>query len=237
MAMETLRVIPWRWLGHGVSMRAVAIGGDWCFFVDDVRSAFGPLVDWDSAAVTTVAGLPGDDDQQDLIAGDEVARVVEAVPMAMRTPALDSVAGWFAAELREWRADHDHLVAIASDVDADPGRTAPEQYTVATAARILSRDPGIGDLGRDRLYAVLEAIGWATRAADDRWSPTPEVRSMGWLTSRPTRIKDHGGRPGVVYYQPIVTGAGLAELHRQLGGMRPLVVDPAVDLEPLVELP
>jgi DNA-damage-inducible protein D len=98
-------------------------------------------------------------------------------------------------------------------------------YSVADAAKILSRDPGIR-IGRDRLFGVLreQSPVWTYRSrGDGRYRAYQYVVERGWLSELPQTYTNPGsGETAIGAPQIRVTPKGLTELHRRLGGRAPL---------------
>jgi anti-repressor protein len=90
-------------------------------------------------------------------------------------------------------------------------------YSVADAAKILSRDPAI-TLGRDRLFTVLRQLGWCYRqAADGRHRCYQAPIECGRLSEIPT--SHYHPRTGELVLDPPqvrVTVKGLEWLHHHL---------------------
>ncbi|NKS66802.1 hypothetical protein GS461_13645 [Rhodococcus hoagii] len=65
---------------------------------------------------------------------------------------------------------------------------AEGNFAVADAAKILSQDPAIS-IGRDRLFAFMESIGWVYRQAGKRggWRAYQSQVDIGRLYERPAR--------------------------------------------------
>lgn len=99
-------------------------------------------------------------------------------------------------------------------------------YSVADAAKVLSRDPAL-KLGRDRLFTILAEHGWTYRQrADQRWRPYQAAVDAARLSELPA--SHYHPRTGELVIDPPqvrVTVKGLQELHRRLGGVRPLQLD------------
>lgn len=103
--------------------------------------------------------------------------------------------------------------------------SARGDYEVADGAKILARG-GI-KIGRDRLFDYMESIGWVYRnKRDRRWraKQDPAV-NRGWLFELP-QSHDHprNGERVVDPPQVRVTIKGIHELHKRLGGERPLML-------------
>lgn len=111
-------------------------------------------------------------------------------------------------------ADHWHTLAAA---DGD--------YSVADAAKILSRDPQI-KIGRDRLFRVLDEANWVYRQqADGKWRTYQSAVDAGRLSEIPQ--SHYHPRTGELVLDPPqvrVTPKGIADLRALLGGTVPLAI-------------
>lgn len=90
-------------------------------------------------------------------------------------------------------------------------------YSVADAAKILSRDPAI-QIGRDRLFTVLGRLGWTYRGGDGRWRIKQVAVETGRLSEMPS--SHYHPRTGELVLDPPqvrVTVKGVADLRRVLG--------------------
>jgi phage antirepressor YoqD-like protein len=132
------------------------------------------------------------------------------------------------------------LVAALEDAEAARARVAELEpdarswrvlasgegdYSVADAAKILSRDGGIR-IGRTRLFAALAEQRWTYRQpADDKPRARQYAVERGWLSELPQSY-EHPRTGELVLAAPQVriTAKGLAALHRRLGGAGVLVV-------------
>lgn len=95
-------------------------------------------------------------------------------------------------------------------------------FSVADAAKILDRDPGIST-GQGRLFTALADLGWVYRAGDGRPRAYQRAVDRGWLSELPqTYTHPRTGETALGAPQVRVTPKGLAELHRRLGGTQPL---------------
>lgn len=123
-------------------------------------------------------------------------------------------------ELLEWMREQIPL-AVADDViDSAVGLEGfCSAYTVQQAAMILDRDPAVA-IGRTRLFAHLERIGWARRGIAQHWEPTSLARRHHWLTIRTVSIRP-GTKATTPYPQLYITPAGLDELRRTLHALNP----------------
>ncbi|WP_104157371.1 phage antirepressor [Mycobacterium avium] len=91
-------------------------------------------------------------------------------------------------------------------------------YSVADAAKVLSRDPQI-ETGERRLYAFMAAIGWVFKVKG-RWRAYQSQVEIGRLSEKVGKPFWHEGRGEMVLPDPTVriTPKGVAELHKRLGG-------------------
>lgn len=98
-------------------------------------------------------------------------------------------------------------------------------YSVADAAKVLSRDPNIS-IGRDRLFAFMAAEGWVFRGPSGRggWRAYQTQVDCGRLTEKLGTPYLHEPTGEMRLPDPTVriTAKGLAELHKRLGGAEPL---------------
>jgi prophage antirepressor-like protein len=99
-------------------------------------------------------------------------------------------------------------------------------YSVADAAKILSRDPAIKKLGRDRLFTVLDEANWIYRQqADGKWRTYQSAVNAGRLSELPQ--SHYHPKTGVLVLDPPqvrVTPKGIADLRTLLGGTVPLAI-------------
>ncbi|WP_166790637.1 MULTISPECIES: phage antirepressor KilAC domain-containing protein [unclassified Cryobacterium] len=98
----------------------------------------------------------------------------------------------------------------------------PEHYSVGAVGRILSRDPGIGSIGRVKLFEQMNKLAWVTRVGNT-WKPTPDLVRFGYLLEQKVAV------PGQhdAYPQVLVTPAGIEALHKRLGGTADLNIEPS----------
>lgn len=103
--------------------------------------------------------------------------------------------------------------------------SAEGDHSVADAAKMLSRDPGIGEVGQNRLYGTLGELGWIFRGRGDRrWRAYQEQVDRGRLRERAQAYDHPTGERRLGAPQVRITIKGLHELHRLLGGERPLML-------------
>lgn len=109
--------------------------------------------------------------------------------------------------------------------------TAEGDFSVADAAKVLSRDPEI-QTGRDRLFRILSGLGWTYRqGVDQRLRAKQYAVESGWLSELPS--SHYHPRTGELVLdapQVRVTIKGLGYLHKRLGGSAPVQV-PAVQVQ------
>lgn len=99
--------------------------------------------------------------------------------------------------------------------------TAADDYDVASAANILSRDPAI-KIGRTRLFTYLANEGWIYRK-HGAWAPYQTQIDNGRLMVLPQ--SHYHPRSGELVLDPPqirITVKGLTELHKRLGGQSQL---------------
>lgn len=96
--------------------------------------------------------------------------------------------------------------------------TGVGDYSTRDAAQILDRDPAIAT-GQNRLFEYLYSIGWIDRTS----RPYQRQVEAGRLSTRvQSYIHPHSGETVVAKPQVRITVKGLHELHKRLGGSRPL---------------
>jgi anti-repressor protein len=107
----------------------------------------------------------------------------------------------------------------------DTFATGYGDYSVADAAKILSRDPGIS-VGQQRLFTLLGRLGWIYRAGDLRWRVYQTAIEAGRLSELAT--SHYHPRTGELVIDPPqvrITVKGLGALHRHLAGEAPLAIE------------
>lgn len=114
------------------------------------------------------------------------------------------------AELTPAASSWEHLAAPGGD------------YSVAGAAKVLSRDPNI-EIGRDRLFKHMSEIGWIFRTAGKRahWEAYQDKAvKTGRLVHKLGGgfINDKTGEWEQAQPTVRITPKGLHELHKSLGG-------------------
>jgi prophage antirepressor-like protein len=128
-------------------------------------------------------------------------------------------------ELAQWviQAEERAELAEAKIAELTPPASAWKElaesagdYSVADAAKVLSRDPNI-TTGERRLFQSMSGLGWIYRC-DGRWRAYHAQVEIGRLTEK---VNQPFLRRGELYAPAPtvrVTPKGLAELHRRLGG-------------------
>lgn len=114
----------------------------------------------------------------------------------------------------------DELAVVAPKAESwDILASADGDWSVADAAKTLSRDPNI-KLGQQRLFSYLGEINWLYRARGDRrWRVMQSQVETGRLSELPS--SHYHPRTGDLVLDPPqvrITTKGLQELHRRLGG-------------------
>lgn len=104
-------------------------------------------------------------------------------------------------------------------------------FSVADAAKILSRDPAI-DTGRNRLFGILHEMDWAyVQNADHRYRAKQYAIERRWLSELPQSYSHPvTGELTLGAPQLRITVKGLHELHKRLGGTAPVQV-PSVPVQ------
>ena len=106
---------------------------------------------------------------------------------------------------------------------------ATGDYSVADAAKMLSRDPGIG-IGQNTLFRWMGKHGWLYQR-NGEWHPYQDKVDAGLLTSKANRPYWNPRRGEDVLPAPTVrvTAKGLQKLYVALGGREPLADEQPVD--------
>lgn len=129
-----------------------------------------------------------------------------------------------AKQARELEAVREHVAEIEPAANAwNVLATANGDWSVADAAKLLSRDSGI-KTGRDRLFTILHEFGWTYRQTSDRrWRPMQSAIENGRLTE--LAASHYHPRTGDLVLDPPqvrITVKGIAALHKLLGGQAPV---------------
>lgn len=155
-------------------------------------------------------------------------RTREAEVQQSRTPALpQDYEEALTSLLAEVRA---HKLTKARVAELEPAASAwgalveaTGDYSVADAAKMLSRDPGI-QIGQNTLFRWLGKHGWLYRRGDE-WHPYQEKVDAGLVTLKANRPYWDSKRGVGVLPAPTVriTAKGVQKLYTLLGGMDALV--------------
>lgn len=146
----------------------------------------------------------------------------------------------YAAALRELAATVERAEQAERDAQAlapaaaawDHLASGDGDWCVADAAKILSRDPAI-TTGRDRLFNALAGWGWVYRGGDGSWRARQTQVDNGRLSEIPQ--SHYHPRTGELVLDPPqvrIKPKGLVEIHRKLGGSRPLAVQQQLAINP-----
>lgn len=96
---------------------------------------------------------------------------------------------------------------------------ATGDYSLRDAAQILDRDPAIAT-GQNRLARYLREIGWTDRTG----TPYQSQVDLNRLAVRATSFLNPVTGENVPKRQTRITAKGLHELHKRMGGQRPLLL-------------
>lgn len=150
--------------------------------------------------------------------GSYTAAPVEMTKLEVLQAAIESEQARLAAEQRVAElepAAHSWNTLASGDGD----------FSVADAAKILSRDPAI-KTGRNRLFRTLYELQWAyVQLADQRYRAKQYAIERRWLSELPQ--SHYHPRTGELVLDPPqvrVTVKGLQELHKRLGGTAPVQI-------------
>lgn len=116
------------------------------------------------------------------------------------------------AELAESRARELAVPASAWNELAE----AAGDYSVADAAKVLSRDPNIST-GERRLFKQMQGLGWVFRR-DGHWSAYQNQVTIGRLVEKVNQPFVRNGESVAPAPTIRITPKGLQELHHRLGG-------------------
>lgn len=134
--------------------------------------------------------------------------------------------------------DPDTIIKLATDLKAERARRAELEgpatswtrlaesagdFSVAEAAKVLSRDPGIS-IGRDRLFQEMHSAGWIFRTKGKRahWEASQQrAVDTGRLAHKvgDRFWNDHTEEWELPHPTIRVTAKGLQQLHSMLGGV------------------
>lgn len=237
------QVIPFRWVGHRLDIRAVRQEGvDPVFAAHDVEVALGLMEPADALAIEHSIAHHADQAMSELRdlalwrAGVHTASgelmPLYAIDTVIRLARAEPTAS--AARFIPWFHELVDMLTL-EDLTDDDVAPAPHEvaevlaadsvWTIAEAARILAADPALRAFGRDTLFQALRrTLGWIARDAGV-WVPSASAEFDGYLQRY--RVRDETRRVDsgrVTYPQIRVTTSGLRELHRLLGGVAELAL-------------
>lgn len=195
------KLLP-RWPGHGDL--TIVIDGAYTYLRADQVEQLAGIPAWGDGETVLPDEWPLD------VAGTPFYAIDDAVQKCERHGTA------LAAEFVSW------LREFLSTVDDDALEQAhkvvhfTDAYSMTRAARILDADPTI-TMGRDRLFAYLEQLGWIERSSPAHdWIITRRPHDRDWLTLRAVRVPAGNKTGWRDYLQVHVTPAGIAELRRTL---------------------
>ncbi|OKI22191.1 BRO family protein [Streptomyces sp. CB03911] len=241
-------IMPYTFPATGAPVRVVEIDGEPWFVAGDVteilgyangRMAIGSLPERMRGSVTLADGTPGNPNRT-VLSESGVYRLVMRSTLAGAEAFQDWLAEEVIPSIRRTGAyapapapEMTKLEALQAAIESEQGRLAAEaraaklapaaaawdrlasadaDYSVREAAHILNRDPHI-DTGERRLFAVLRGLGLVDR--QDR----PYQRHAQHVRLRPRSYTNPAtGAEAAARAQLRVTTAGLAYLHKRLGG-------------------
>lgn len=245
--MAAPMVLPFQWQpawpnALSIEVRLVPTDHGPMFFAEDVCRALGLEVDayrWRNVSDGT-AGIrriyPGHPElHADLLDEEGEPEPVYTVPAladlfaARPFPYVAEFARWLAeistpykVTLEEMFPAHDEEPSTLTAVER---ARADETFSIALAAKYLSRDPQL-QYGRDTLFHALRDLGWVSRDREV-WIPAHEQLVSGNLIRHRSRLP--GARKDA-FPQVRLTVKGIEALHRALGGVALLNIDNDADL-------
>lgn len=176
------------------------------------------------------------DEFQDWVTDEVLPAIMDTGAYSLPTPRAAQLPQTFSEALRLAADEHDaRVLAEAKVAELEPAAESWEtlasgtgDYSVADAAKILSRDPRI-KLGQQRLFTHLMELHWLYRQAGDRkWRVYQTAITRGWLSEIPASHY-HPRTAELVIDAPQVrvTVKGLQRLHQQFGGENRLALPTA----------
>lgn len=156
----------------------------------------------------------------------ETGRAAIALPQSYAAALRELAATVERAEQAERNAEALAPAAAAWDHLA----SGDGDWSVADAAKILSRDPNIRT-GRDRLFRTLAGWGWIYRGGDGAWRAKQAQVECGRLSEIPQ--SHYHPRSGELVLDPPqvrIKPKGLVEIHRKLGGSAPLAIQQQLEI-------
>lgn len=159
--------------------------------------------------------------------------VMPAAPQQL--PSKKELAQWVVeAEERAEAAEAQVRELTTSVVEMAPAASAWNElaestgdYSVADAAKVLSRDPNI-TIGRNRLFEAMQGLRWVYKPRGSGWRAYQDQVDNGRLVEKVGKPFVRTGE--VVTPEPTIriTPKGLAALHQKLGGSGQLELVAAV---------
>jgi len=160
------------------------------------------------------------------------------IPAAVRGEQTVERMPTHAEALRGWAAAIEEVEAVRQENAAlQPAAAAWDHlasgdgdWCVADAAKILARDPAIR-IGRNRLFNAMHAWGWVYRGSDGAWRAMQSQVDCGRISEIPQ--SHYHPRTGELVLDPPqvrIKPKGLVEIHRKLGGSKPLAVQQQLEI-------
>jgi hypothetical protein len=232
-------IVPYRWTGYGIDVRAFLHEHGPLFFALDICRALDITVpaSYDRLTGRVVRELPASRfiEHVDVKDADGLPTPMYA-PDEVRRLATDNTE-YFTPHFLSWFNDltaqlsgEDLHRAIDNTIGAEPGLLEGENHSVAKCARILSADPSLSYSRQSLFEALNSRLAWITRVGDI-WVPTDNALKAGYLVRQHALI----GPMRTLYPQIRITPSGLERLHALLGGTAALNLTPPAPLT-LVEL-
>lgn len=232
--MARPKIVPFRWVNHGLDIRAHIEGPEALFHAGDICKGLGIPVplgaeDWVTGIAPKLFPLPTslvdgavdpDGAPLEFFTVDQVRDLADSRPMVLQHDFLV----WLEELLEENLTGAALEELVDMTLPAEPGLAEDVQYDVASAARILSRDPVLS-FGQQSLFEAMHSALGLIEREDHVWVPTKAALRAGLLVRRHRWIP---GRKGA-YPQILITETGLQHLHERLGGAADLrtTTDPA----------
>ncbi|OQO89898.1 hypothetical protein B1813_18830 [Saccharomonospora piscinae] len=186
---------------------------------------------------TAICRTPGGDQQMSVIYEDGIWELI----FRSTLPSAKSIKARVKAILRELRETgvvdnrqkpmtelemaRQYVAALERAAELEPKAKSWEtlaeadgDYSLRDAAQILDRDPAI-TTGQNRLARYLRDVGWC----DQGGTPYQAQVDLGRLVRRSRTFEHPRTREQQVTSQVRVTAKGLHELHKRMGGEKPLL--------------
>jgi len=165
--------------------------------------------------------------------------VLPQIRMTGRYEPVPQLPQTYAQALRELASTVERAEQAERDVQAlapaaaawDHLASADGDWSVADAAKILSRDPNI-KTGQNRLFTLLYEWGWIYRAGDRHWRAN-QAKAVDTQRLSVMPASHYHPRTGQLVQDPPqirVLPKGLVEMHRRLGGSAPLAVQQQLEI-------